>query len=52
VLQDELKSRATDLAEAARLGDDVKLAARLGELTQTCVSCHSTYLEPLPPQPQ
>lgn len=48
VLQDELKSRAADLAEAARSADDTKLAARLGEVTQTCVSCHSTYLEPSP----
>ena len=50
VLQDELKSRAVELAEAARAADDTRLAARLGEVTQTCVSCHSTYLEPLPPQ--
>lgn len=50
VLQDELKSRAADLAEAARSSDDTKLAARLGEVTQTCVSCHSTYLEPPPAQ--
>lgn len=46
VLQDELRSRALDLVEAARAPDHVQLAARLGALTQTCVSCHSTYLEP------
>ena len=46
MLQDELKSRATDLKEAARGPVNVKLAARLSDLTQTCVSCHSTYLEP------
>jgi cytochrome c556 len=46
VLQDELRSRALELSAAAREGDDAKLAARLGEVTQTCVSCHSTYLEP------
>ena len=46
VLQDELKSRALDLAQAARGPDNEKLAARLGELTQTCVACHATYLEP------
>jgi cytochrome c556 len=46
VLQDELRSRALDLAQAARGPDHEKLAARLGELTQTCVSCHATYLEP------
>jgi cytochrome c556 len=51
VLQDELKSRATDLVQAARGPDNVKLAARLGELTQTCVSCHTAYLEPPPPAP-
>lgn len=52
VLQDELRSRALDLAQAARGPDHEKLAARLGELTQTCVSCHSAYLEPpRPPAP-
>lgn len=50
VLQDELRSRALSLAEAAKKTDDAALASRLGELTQTCVSCHSTYLEP-PPSP-
>ena len=49
VLQDELRSRALDLAAASRGSDNQKLAARLGELTQTCVSCHSTYLEPKAP---
>lgn len=49
VLQDELRSRALDLAAAAKGGDDAKLAARLGEVTQTCVSCHSAYLEPREP---
>ncbi len=50
VLQDELRSRALDLAAAAQKSDDVKLAARLGEVTATCVSCHSVYLEPAAPQ--
>ena len=49
VLQDELRSRALDLATASRGADNQQLAARLGELTQTCVSCHSTYLEPKAP---
>lgn len=49
VLQDELKSRAVDLAQAAR-GPDEQLAARLGEVTQTCVGCHSAYLQPVAPQ--
>lgn len=48
VLQDELKSRAIDLADASRSSDHAQLAARLGELTQTCVSCHAAYLEPPP----
>jgi hypothetical protein len=46
VLQDELRSRALALGEAALTAKTVDLATRLGELTQTCVSCHSTYLEP------
>lgn len=46
VLQDELRSRALDLAAAAKAPDDVQLATRLGEVTATCVSCHSVYLEP------
>lgn len=46
VLQDELRSRALGLAESAKGQDDAALAARLGELTQTCVACHSAYLEP------
>lgn len=48
VLQDELRSRALDLAEAARRPDNAQLSDRLGELTKTCVSCHATYLEPRP----
>lgn len=46
IVQDELRLKAKAVAEAARKGDDVSLAARTGELMQTCVSCHSTYLEP------
>ena len=46
VLQDELRSRALDLQTAAQNPDDAQLALRLGEMTQTCVSCHSTYLQP------
>lgn len=48
VLQDELRSRALDLAEAAKKPDNAQLSDRLGELTKTCVSCHATYLEPQP----
>lgn len=46
VLQDELRVKAKAIAEAAGKSDDVSLAARTGEMMQTCVSCHSTYLEP------
>lgn len=48
VLQDELRLKAKAVAEVAGKSDDVALAARTGELMQTCVSCHSTYLEPAP----
>ncbi len=48
VLQDELRSRALDLAEAAKRPDNAQLSDRLGELTKTCVSCHATSLEPPP----
>ena len=43
VLQDELHSRAGTLATAVKTDSDVALAARLGEMMQTCVSCHSTF---------
>lgn len=46
VLQDELRVKAKSVAEAARKSDDVTLATRTGEMMQTCVGCHSTYLEP------
>lgn len=46
VLQDQLRERARALSEVAKQKDDAALAARLGELTQTCVGCHSAYLEP------
>ena len=49
VLQDELRSRALGLVESSKRQDDAALAARLGELTQTCVACHSVYLEPSAP---
>lgn len=45
VLQDELRLKAKAVAEAASKADDVTLAARTGELMQTCVTCHSSYLE-------
>ncbi|MEW5740328.1 MAG: cytochrome c [Myxococcota bacterium] len=47
VRQDELRERAKALAQAAAQGgSDDALAVRLGELTRTCVGCHSAYLQP------
>lgn len=52
VLQDELRDRAKSVAEAARRRDDAKLATAFGLLAQSCVACHSAYLEPrTPPTP-
>ena len=45
-LQDELRDRAKDVADAARNRDDARLAESFGRLTETCVACHSAYLEP------
>jgi hypothetical protein len=44
-LQDELKRRATDVAEAAAHKNDTALAASFGKLAETCVACHSVYLK-------
>jgi hypothetical protein len=44
VLQDEVRSRAKDVAEAARAADNKLLAERFGRLMQTCVECHSAFL--------
>jgi len=43
-LQDQLGSQAKRLAEAARTRSDPAMAAAFGELTATCVKCHSVYL--------
>lgn len=51
VLQDELKSRAAAVELAAKARDDAKLAKAFGALTETCVACHSAYLEPAGPSP-
>ena len=48
VLQDELRSRALEMAAAAKKSDNVQMAERLGELTKSCVACHAAYLEPRP----
>ncbi len=42
-LQDELRSRATQLARAAEQGDHAALADSFGRLTQTCLACHMLY---------
>jgi hypothetical protein len=44
VLQDESRSRAQAVATAAEKKDDKALAASYGRLVETCVSCHSAYL--------
>lgn len=46
VLQDELRSRAKTLADAAKKPSDAALATALGKVTETCVACHSAYLHP------
>ncbi len=46
VLQDALRLRAKDLAAAAENKDDAALAKAFGQLVETCVSCHSAYLNP------
>jgi hypothetical protein len=46
VLQDELRMRAKAVADAATRPDDAALAKSLGRLTETCVACHSAYLNP------
>jgi hypothetical protein len=45
-LQDQLRRRADDLAAAARSGDDAAMAKAYGALSETCVACHATYLNP------
>lgn len=46
VLQDEARVRAKAVAEAAGRNDNKELAATFGRLTQTCVECHSAFLNP------
>ncbi len=45
-LQDQLRRRAEDLATAAKSGDDAAMAKAYGALSETCVACHATYLNP------
>jgi hypothetical protein len=43
-LQDELQVRARAMADAARTKDDTRIVRAYGQLAETCVSCHSVYL--------
>jgi hypothetical protein len=45
VLQDELRMRAKQVAEAAGKTSDTELARALGRVTETCVACHSAFLK-------
>jgi hypothetical protein len=44
VLQDESRTRAQAVAAAAEKKDDKALAESYGRLVETCVACHSSYL--------
>src|SRR5688572_3610556 len=44
-LQDELKERAIAMAAAARSQRKEDMLQGFGRLTETCVSCHITYLQ-------
>lgn len=44
VLQDESRMRAQAVATAAEKKDDKALAESYGRLVETCVACHSAYL--------
>ncbi len=44
VLQDQLRERAAKLDSAAAAHDPARLASAYGQLTETCVACHSVYL--------
>ncbi len=46
VLQDEARMRAREVRDAAAKRNDKALAESFGRLTETCVSCHSAYLNP------
>jgi hypothetical protein len=44
LLQDDLHSRAGALVDAARAKNDKRLGQAFGRLTETCVECHSAYV--------
>jgi hypothetical protein len=43
-LQDELQVRAHAMAEVARTSDAVRIVRAYSQLAETCVTCHSVYL--------
>jgi hypothetical protein len=45
-LEDQLVERAHAVAEAARANDNGRIVRAYGQLAETCVSCHSVYLQP------
>lgn len=51
-LQAEVAERARSLSAAASRRDDRALASAFGRLTETCVACHSAFLEPKPGSPK
>ena len=52
VLQDELRERAKSLAEAAKKGTDRELGESFSRMMQTCVACHSAFLNPKTDEPK
>jgi len=45
-LQDQLVDRAHAVADAARANDNTRIVRAYGQLAESCVSCHSVYLQP------
>ncbi|MBI4818036.1 MAG: cytochrome c [Deltaproteobacteria bacterium] len=48
VYQEELKARAEALARAARAKDNDEVASAFGQMVETCVACHDTYVNKKP----
>jgi len=44
-LQDTLRDRAEELRDAAAKGDNDAVASAFGRLAESCVACHTRYLE-------
>jgi hypothetical protein len=45
-LQDRLRDRGQQLANAARTWDANAVARSYGQMAETCVACHEVYLKP------